>query len=118
MRSSQARLRPTAMATRNTHAKSSSISSTKHQPQFSPGSMDLMIGCLEEWKCFVACLFFDESQQPTWPHIRHSRKCTQVSPIFKQSSQPFALGVTSLIWSRCVHCFAISFFLPCDTPVT
>lgn len=31
-----------------THAKSSSSSSTKHQPQFSPGSMDFMIGCLAE----------------------------------------------------------------------
>src|SRR2546421_4114533 len=55
------------------------------------------------WKCRVACLFFEESQQPTCPQIRHSRRCTQVSPIFRQSSQPFALGVTSRIWSRCVQ---------------
>ena len=30
-----------------------------------------MSGCLLRWKCLVACLFFDESQQPTWPHSRH-----------------------------------------------
>src|SRR5216683_7072664 len=64
------------------------------------------------WKCRVACLFFEESQQPTCPQIRHSRRWTHVSPIFKQSSQPLALGVTCWIWSRCVHCFAMdSFFL-------
>src|SRR5438477_8760722 len=69
--------------------------------------MDCMIGWLVEWKCLVACLFFDWSQQPTWPHDEHIRRCTQVSPIFKHSSQPLVLGLTSLIWSRCVHCLAI-----------
>src|SRR5258707_14860163 len=65
------------------------------------------------WKCLVACLFLEESQQPTCPHSRHRRRCTHVSPVFKQSSQPFALGVTLRISSRCVHCFAmkISFLL-------
>src|SRR5260221_9085083 len=67
-----------------------------------------MIGWLVAWKCLVACLFFESSQQPTCPHSRQRRKCTQVSPIFKQSSHPLALGVTSRIWSRCVHRFAIS----------
>src|SRR5262245_66677099 len=54
-------------------------------------------------KCFVACLFLLESQQPTCPQLRHSRKCTHVSPVCKHSSQPCALGVTSRIWSMCVQ---------------
>ncbi len=62
-----------------------------------------MIGCFVFWKCFVACLFFESSQQPTWPHDSHKRKCSQVSPVFKQSSQPFAPGVTARISPRCVH---------------
>ena len=33
--------------------------------------------------------------------ISHSRRCTHVAPIFKQSSQPFALGVTSRISTKC-----------------
>ena len=54
-----------------------------------------MIGCCVLWKCLVACLFFDESQQPTWPQVRQSRKWTQVSPIFRHSSQPWVFGLTS-----------------------
>src|SRR5260370_15276346 len=46
-----------------------------------------MIGWLVAWKCLVACLFFEESQQPTCPHVRQRRRCTQVSPIFKQRSE-------------------------------
>ncbi len=64
------------------------------------------MGWLVAWKCLVACLFFEESQQPTCPHSRQRRKCTQVSPVFKQSSHPFALGLTWCMWSRCVHCEA------------
>src|SRR6266446_6763250 len=62
-----------------------------------------MIGCFVLWKCFVACLLGDESQQPTCPHSRQRRRWTQVAPIFRQSSQPSALGVTSRIWSRCLQ---------------
>src|SRR5260370_40486975 len=65
-----------------------------------------MIGWLVAWKCLVACLFFESSQQPTCPHERRRRRFTQVSPIFKHSSHPLALGVTSRIGSRCVHVFA------------
>src|SRR6266446_10569519 len=65
-----------------------------------------MIGCLVAWKCLVACLFFESSQQPTCPQVRQRRRCTQVSPVFKQSSHPLALGVTCRIWSRWVHCVA------------
>src|SRR5918995_1161549 len=35
--------------------------------------------------------------------MRHSLRCTHVSPIWRHSSHPSALGSTSLIWSRCVH---------------
>src|SRR5207249_2147961 len=31
------------------------------------------------------------------------RRCTQLSPICKHSSHPWALGVTSWIWFVCVH---------------
>src|SRR5207247_2004063 len=71
-----------------------------------------MIGCFVLWKCFVACLFFDWSQQPTCPQVRQSRRWTQSSPIFKHSSQPsgvFGL-ISSLIRSRCEQVSAIKFF--------
>src|SRR5689334_20748550 len=61
------------------------------------------MGCRVAWKCFVACLFFDESQHPTCPHSRHIRRCTHRSPIWRHSSHPFVLGFTLWIWSRCVH---------------
>jgi hypothetical protein len=41
-------------------------------------------------KCLVAYLCLDELPHPTCPQTRHS-------------SQPWALGVTSLISPRCVH---------------
>src|SRR3989344_4964994 len=63
-----------------------------------------MIGCPVSWKCFVACLFFELSQHPTCPHVRHNRRLTQMSPALAQSSQTvISLGCTSFIWSRCVH---------------
>src|SRR6185295_10976867 len=71
--------------------------------QSSPGSSDWTMGCFWAWKCLVACLFFDESQQPTCPQVRHKRRWTQVSPIFRHSSQPFVFGDTSWIWSRWLH---------------
>jgi len=55
------------------------------------------------WKCLVACLFLDESQHPTCPHDRQSRRCTQVSPVLRHSSQPFLAVCFILIWSRCVQ---------------
>src|SRR5262249_12810317 len=36
--------------------------------------------------CRVACLPTDESQQPTWPHMRHSRSSTQRVPSRRHSS--------------------------------
>src|SRR5262249_35074218 len=68
-----------------------------------------MIGCRVALKCFVACLFLLESQQPTCPQLRQSRKCTHVSPVCKHSSQPCELGATSRIWPRCVQIEFIMF---------
>src|SRR4030081_768910 len=72
-----------------------------------------MMGWPVARKCFVACLFFDESQHPTWPQTSHSRRCTQVSPIFRHSSHPFECGRGFRISSRCVQTcvVAISIYL-------
>src|SRR5215469_3866683 len=66
--------------------------------------MERMRGWEAWWKCLVACLFFDESQQPTWPHSRQSRKCTQVSPVFTQSSHTCVSVLVNLSCFRCEHC--------------
>ncbi len=36
-----------------------------------------MIGWRVAWKCLVAWRFGELSQQPTWPQVRHRRRCTQ-----------------------------------------
>jgi hypothetical protein len=54
-------------------------------------------------------LFFDESQQRTPPHVMHVRRCTHVSPIFRQSSQPAAAVVIS--GCTLAACFANRAFL-------
>jgi RNA polymerase sigma-70 factor, ECF subfamily len=61
------------------------------------------MGCPLDRACLVACLFGDESQQPMWPQVMHSRRWTHHAPMRKQSSQPSADGVTSRIWSIWVH---------------
>src|SRR5258708_22801200 len=43
------------------------------------------------------------SEEATWPHDTHSRRCTQRPPVLRQSSQPSPLAVTSRTWSRWVH---------------
>src|SRR5258708_36646496 len=53
-----------------------------------------MTGCWVAWKCLVACWLGESSQQPTWPQVRQSRKCSHLLPLFRHSSQPSALGVT------------------------
>src|SRR5438445_10092790 len=60
-----------------------------------------MTGWPVAWKCFVACLFLEESQQPTWPHVRQRRRCTHGSPVARHSSQPSELGVTGRICLTC-----------------
>ena len=46
--------------------------------------------------CLRACRFFESSQHPTWPQVRHRRKCTHVSPIARHSTQPSPEGTTRL----------------------
>ena len=54
-----------------------------------------------EW---VACRPGEESQQPTCPHVRHSRRCTQRPPPARHSAQPSGgRGLTSLTCSRWVQ---------------
>jgi len=52
----------------------SASSSTKHHDQSSPGWIDRMIGCPASAACLLACLFGEESQQPTWPQLRQIRR--------------------------------------------
>src|SRR6266496_3228969 len=72
-----------------------------------------MTGCCVSWKCLVACLPVEESQQPTWPHAWHSRRATQNVPSTRHSSH--ALGVLcggkspEVTPSKCSHNFAICF---------
>src|SRR5579864_8342575 len=67
-----------------------------------------MIGWPLAWKCLVAWRLGESSQQPTWPQVRQSRKCSHTAPILRQSSHPLALGSTSRIASPCVHADAAS----------
>src|SRR6516162_4459440 len=67
-----------------------------------------MIGWRVAWKCLVAWRFGESSQQPTWPQVRHRRRWTHGEPIFKHSSQPSALGVTSRMVSVWMHSSDIS----------
>jgi hypothetical protein len=48
----------------------------------------------------------EESQQPTWPHFRHSRSSTQVVPSRRHSSH--ALGVRGVGKSAAVNPFRCS----------
>src|ERR1700738_1238814 len=66
-----------------------------------------MTGCWVAWKCFVACLLGESSQQPTWPQVRQIRKCSHTLPLSRHSSQPSALGVTLRMPLRWVQPFAI-----------
>ena len=43
-------------------------------------------------KCLLACLFFESPQQPVLPQIMHTRRGTQLSPVFRHSSQPDVLA--------------------------
>src|SRR5205085_11250494 len=50
-------------------------SSDLHQRQDSPGSAERITSWPDSWKCAVACLSGEESQQATFPQTRHSRRC-------------------------------------------
>src|SRR6516165_8896396 len=66
-----------------------------------------MTACPVSWKCRVACLPTDESQQPTWPHRRHSRSSTHRVPSRRHSSHASGVrggGKSALVSpSRCSH---------------
>src|SRR5439155_19927713 len=67
-----------------------------------------MIGWRVAWKCRVACLPGELSQQPTCPHVRHRRRCTQRPPVARHSSQPAGvLGFTERTWATWAQEFAI-----------
>src|SRR6478735_950000 len=70
--------------------------------------MERMSGCLLRWKCLVACLFLDESQQPTCPHSRHSRRWTQLSPVLMQSSQTSVSVDLNLICFKWLQLWAMA----------
>src|ERR1700737_1538696 len=67
-----------------------------------------MIGCPVAWKCLVACLFGESSQQPTCTQLRQIRRCSPTLPVFRHSSQPSALGVTLRMPAMWVQPFAMS----------
>jgi hypothetical protein len=87
----------------------------KHQRHFSPGSKDWTIGCpsLAAWA--RACRFGDESQQPTWPQVKQSLRCTQSEPEARHSAQPAGVsGSTS--WMK-LMCGSVVFTIPsCRDP--
>ena len=68
-----------------------------------------MIGCPLCSKCARACRRGELSQQPTWPQVRHKRRCTHGLPVLRHSSQPKVPGTTSLIasiWLQPFICMA------------
>src|SRR6516164_5238568 len=81
-----------------------------------------MTGWPVSWKCCVACLPTEESQQPTWPQVRHSRSCTQRVPSRRHSSH--ASGVrgggksASVRFSKCLHWSAMVFSFCRDEELT
>src|SRR5437868_12136981 len=70
--------------------------------------MERISGCLVRWKCLVACLFLDESQQPTCPHSKHSRRWTQLSPVLMQSSQTSTSVDLNLICFKWLQLWAMA----------
>ena len=70
----------------------------------SPGSSDRISGWVVARKCAVACLFGESSQQPTCPHTRHIRRCTQREPSRRSRGRRRPRRrPTSPSWSRCVQ---------------
>jgi hypothetical protein len=71
-----------------------------------PGTVR-MTGCRVARKCAAAWRCGESSQQPTWPHVRHSRSATQTVPSAVHSSH--APGVrgggksAAISASRCSH---------------
>src|SRR5262245_61744696 len=71
-----------------------------------------MSGCCVSWKCAVACLPGELSQQPTWPQLRQTRRLTHRPWVFRHSSQPLGVrGLTLRTWSRWLQGPATSAFV-------
>ena len=64
------------------------ISSMKRQDQSSPGSIERMIAWPDSAAWARAWRLGKSSQQPTLPQPRQMRRCSQPSPLARQSSQP------------------------------
>src|SRR5437016_479440 len=63
-----------------------------------------MIGWLLARECLDAWRFGEESQHPTFPQLRQTRRCTQLAPTARHSSQPSTRsGLATAIVSRCVQ---------------
>src|SRR5690349_5909228 len=62
-----------------------------------------MTGCPVSLLCAVAWRIGELSQQPTWPHSWHIRRCTHHPPAARHSWQPSSLGGLSRRVSRCVQ---------------
>src|SRR4051812_5469501 len=61
--------------------------------------------CRVSWKCLVACLPGEESQQPMWPQVMHSCSDTHSVPSFRHSSQAFGVrGAGKLASVRFLRC--------------
>ncbi len=52
------------------------------------GSKERTTGWPIAWACARAWRFGDESQQPTCPQVKQSRRCSQGEPVRRHSSQP------------------------------
>src|SRR2546426_4981080 len=72
--------------------------------QSSPGSYDLTTGWCERWKCLVACLLGEESQQPTCPQDMHSRRWTHSPPLAQPDRKSTRLNSSHLVISYAVFC--------------
>src|SRR5215467_369536 len=70
-----------------------------------------MTGCCVSWKCLVACPLGEASQQPTWLHVRHSRRATQCVFSMRHSSQAFGAIVAGKSADvrpfKCSHGFGV-----------
>jgi hypothetical protein len=75
---------------------------TEHDRQDSHGSNKATMGCLAAKACPRGCRSGEESQQPTCPQVRNSRRCTHGDPRARHSSQPSGVrGVTGWTRLRC-----------------
>src|SRR6185437_7788055 len=68
---------------------------SKLKNQTSPGSKLRMIGWPLRAACALACWDGEESQQPTWPHWAHRRRCTHQPPAASHSTHPGPDGVAA-----------------------